>query len=71
MLGTFGRESTEGRMLRWLRSFGTARLLGEDRGATMPEYAFMVALIAAVAFAGAELIGINVLAKLTDFANSF
>jgi Flp pilus assembly pilin Flp len=48
-----------------------ARLFADDRGATMPEYAFMVALIAAVAFAGAELIGVNVLGKLTDFANSF
>lgn len=47
------------------------RRLGEDTGATMPEYALMVGFIAAVAFAGAEVIGVNVLNKLSDFAASF
>lgn len=49
---------------RWLR-------LDDDTGATMPEYALMVGFIAAVAFAGAEVIGVNVLNKLSDFAASF
>lgn len=39
-----------------------------DDGATMPEYGLMVALIAAVALVGAELIGLNVLAKFNEVA---
>ena len=57
-------------VLRYLRDAHRALWRGEY-GATMPEYALMVGLIAAVAFAGAELIGVNVLARFTDFAGSF
>lgn len=41
------------------------RMVGED-GATMPEYALMVALIAAVAFFGAQALGIGVDARFDD-----
>ena len=40
----------------------------QDEGATMPEYGLMVALIAAVALAGAQAIGVNVLGKFNDVA---
>lgn len=41
------------------------RIESED-GATMPEYALMVALIAAVAFFGAQALGIGVDARFDD-----
>lgn len=45
-----------------------SELAHRDDGATMPEYGLMVALIAAVALVGAELIGLNVLAKFNEVA---
>ncbi len=42
--------------------------LRDDTGATMPEYGLMVALIAAVVIAGAEILGLNVLNKFTEVA---
>ena len=45
-------------MIKFMKS-----LLVEEDGATMVEYALMVALIAAVAIAGATTIGGNVLSK--------
>ena len=45
-------------------------LLVEEDGATMVEYALMVALIAAVAIAGATTIGSNVLTKFNTVGGS-
>ena len=52
-------------MIRFLKS-----LLVEEDGATMVEYALMVALIAAVAIAGATTIGSNVLARFNSVGGS-
>ena len=47
----------------------TARwLLNDEQGATMVEYALMVALIAVVVIAGATLLGTNISSKLTAVA---
>jgi pilus assembly protein Flp/PilA len=40
----------------------------KEKGATMVEYALMVALIAVVAMVGAQLLGANVLAKFNAIA---
>jgi pilus assembly protein Flp/PilA len=44
------------------------RFLRNDEGATMAEYALLVAVIAIVAVAGAKLLGTNVNQKLADSA---
>lgn len=44
------------------------RFLRNDDGATMAEYALLVAVIAIVAVAGAKLLGTNVNTKLNDAA---
>jgi pilus assembly protein Flp/PilA len=44
------------------------RFLRNDEGATMAEYALLVAVIAIVAVAGAKLLGTNVNTKLNDAA---
>ena len=43
-------------------------LLSDEQGATMVEYALMVALIAVVVIAGATLLGTNISSKLTAVA---
>ncbi|MGZ8375788.1 MAG: Flp family type IVb pilin [Gemmatirosa sp.] len=44
------------------------RFLRNDDGATMAEYALLVAVIAIVAVAGAKLLGANVNTKLNEAA---
>ena len=51
------------RGVRWLLT-GSA---SEEDGATAAEYAVLIALIAAVIFAGAALLGTNVNTKLSTF----
>jgi pilus assembly protein Flp/PilA len=42
----------------------------DDEGATMVEYALMVALIAVVALAAVTLLGVNVTAKFQEIADA-
>jgi Flp pilus assembly pilin Flp len=42
-------------------------LVGSEDGATAAEYAVLIALIAAVIFVGAQVLGTNVDGRLTDF----
>lgn len=44
--------------------------LGDERGATMVEYAFMVALIALVVITGAAILGTALDSKFTDFGTA-
>jgi len=46
----------------------TRLMLRDDEGATAVEYGLMVALIAVVVIAGAQLLGTNVLAKFNEAA---
>lgn len=46
------------------------RLVSEEDGATMVEYALMVALIAVAAIAGVTLIGENILDKFNSVGGS-
>ena len=50
----------------WMR----ARFADSDRGATMVEYALMVALIAVVCIAAVSLIGNSSSSKFSTFGNS-
>ena len=50
----------------WMR----ARFADSDRGATMVEYALMVALIAVVCIAAVSLIGTNANTKFSAVGNS-
>ena len=50
----------------WMR----ARFADSDRGATMVEYALMVALIAVVCIAAVSLIGSNANSKFSTVGNS-
>lgn len=56
-------------MLRLWTAF-QSRIIREEEGATMVEYALMVALIAIVAIAAVTLIGGNVADKFTEVATS-
>jgi len=44
-------------------------LIRDEEGASMPEYALLVALIAVVVIAGATLLGGNISAKMSATAN--
>jgi pilus assembly protein Flp/PilA len=44
------------------------RFFKDEEGATMVEYALMLALIAVVAMVGAELLGTNVLSRFNEIA---
>ena len=46
-------------------------ILRDEKGATMVEYALMVALIAMVAFAAVEILGTNLNDKFESFAGLF
>jgi pilus assembly protein Flp/PilA len=50
----------------WLR----ARFGGSERGASLVEYALLVALIAIVCIAAVTLLGNNTSTKITDVGNS-
>lgn len=45
-------------------------MLGDEKGATMVEYALMVALIAVVALAAVTLVGTNVTAQFNAIAGA-
>ncbi len=51
-------------------SWTRARFADSDRGATMVEYALMVALIAVVCIAAVSLIGTNANTKFSTVGNS-
>lgn len=46
------------------------RFVRDEEGATMAEYALLVAVIALVALAGAKTLGTNISSKLTSAANT-
>jgi len=46
---------------------GLAELVGNEAGATAAEYAVLIAVIAAVIFAGAAVLGTNVNSRLDGF----
>jgi pilus assembly protein Flp/PilA len=52
--------------MRWIR-----RLDREDRGATLVEYGFVLALIVLVAFGMVQLFGLDVGAIWTDIADQY
>jgi len=57
---------------RWLLGLvrdASLAVLRAERGATAAEYAVLIALIAAVIFAGAQILGVNVDARITDMGN--
>jgi pilus assembly protein Flp/PilA len=56
-------------MLRLVTAF-QSRFVRDEEGATMVEYALMVALIAIVAIAAVTLIGTNVTTKFSEVATS-
>ena len=57
-------------MMRPLLSHAVARFLREDDGATLIEYALLVALIAVVCVGAITLVGNNVNSKLNSAATS-
>lgn len=52
-------------MVQWLK-----QMKGQERGAALPEYGLLVALIAVVAIAGVTLVGNQVLAVFNNIAAS-
>jgi pilus assembly protein Flp/PilA len=45
------------------------KFIKDERGASMPEYALLVALIAVVVIAGASLLGTSINGQLTNVGN--
>jgi pilus assembly protein Flp/PilA len=56
------KAQEEGTM-EWLKKFWL-----DEEGATMPEYALMVALIAVVAMVGAAVLGVNIDTRFNQIA---
>jgi len=58
-------------MLKNYIALVTAAQSAKERGAAMPEYGLLVALIAVVVLAGAQTLGLNLLAEFNDLAGNF